>query len=266
MADALRVEKDGPVVTLTINRPDMRNPLGEDGDGALFTSVVNEINADRSVRCVILTGAGSAFSAGGNVKRMQERQAPFGGPGAHIADSYRTGIHLIVKALWNLQVPAIAAVNGPAIGLGNDVACLCDMRIAAESAVMGSTFLKVGLIPGDGGAWLLPRIIGSARANELLFTGKVIDAKTAESWGLVNMVVPDDALMDEAQKMAADVCKQSTEVLRSAKRLLRAGQTTGFETIMEMSATTQALMHQSDDHIEAVTAMLEKRAAQYTDK
>jgi len=159
-----------------------------------------------------------------------------------------------------------STVNGPAIGLGNDVACLCDMRIAAESAVMGSTFLKVGLIPGDGGAWLLPRIIGSARANELLFTGKLIDAKTAESWGLVNMVVPDDALMDEAQKMAADVCKQSTEVLRSAKRLLRAGQTTGFETIMEMSATTQALMHQSDDHIEAVTAMLEKRAAQYTDK
>ncbi|MDB2575473.1 enoyl-CoA hydratase-related protein [Alphaproteobacteria bacterium] len=217
-------------------------------------------------RCVILTGAGSAFSAGGNVKAMQKREGPFGGAGAHIADGYRRGIHQIVKSLWGLEVPAIAAVNGPAIGLGNDVACLCDMRIASEKAIFGATFLKIGLIPGDGGAWLLPRIIGGARAAELLFTGKTISADEALGWGLVSQVVSDDKLLETAHDMAHQVAEQSAEALRAAKRLMRHGQNSSFETIMEMSANAQALMHLSDDHNEAVSAMLEKRPAEYKDK
>ena len=129
----LDYDQQGHCVTLTINRPDMRNALGEPGDGDVFADASARINQDRSVRCVILTGAGSAFSAGGNIKAMQAGRAPFGGPGVHIADSYRQGIHRIVRSLWQLEVPAIAAVNGPAIGLGNDVASLCDIRIAAKS-------------------------------------------------------------------------------------------------------------------------------------
>lgn len=262
----LDVSQQGHIVTLTINRPNMRNALGEPGDGQVFCDTVDKINADRNVRCVILTGAGSAFSAGGNVKAMQQREGTFAGPPAHIAEGYRTGIHQIVKSLWRLEVPAIAAVNGPAIGLGNDVACLCDMRIAAQSAIFGATFLKIGLIPGDGGAWLLPRIIGSARAAELLFTGNVITADEAAKWGLVSQVVSDDKLLETAHGVASDIVRQSTESLRAAKRLMRHGQNAGFETIMEMSANAQALMHMSDDHVEAVSAMLEKRSAEYHDK
>ena len=262
----LEVRQQGHIVTLTINRPDMRNALGEPGDGQFFFDAVAAINADRNVRCVILTGAGSAFSAGGNIKAMQQREGPFGGPAAHIADGYRRGIHQIVKSLWGLEVPAIAAVNGPAIGLGNDVACLCDMRIAAQDARLGATFLKVGLIPGDGGAWLLPRLIGHARASELLFTGKTISAAEALEWGLVSQVVSGDKLIETAQSMAEEVVKQGPEALRAAKRLLRHGQNVGFETLMEMSANAQALMHVSDDHHEAVSAMLEKRSAEYQDK
>ena len=262
----LDFDQQGHIVTLTINRPDMRNALGELGDGGVFSDAVARINADREVRCVILTGAGSAFSAGGNVKAMQKREGPFGGAGAHIADGYRRGIHQIVKSLWGLAVPAIAAVNGPAIGLGNDVACLCDMRIASEKAIFGATFLKVGLIPGDGGAWLLPRIIGGARASELLFTGKTISADEALTWGLVSQVVSDDKLLETAQDTAHQVAAQSAEALRSAKRLMRHGQTADFATIMEMSANAQALMHLSEDHTEAVSAMLEKRSAEYKDK
>ena len=262
----LDVNQQGHIVTLTINRPDMRNALGEPGDGQVFSEIIGNINADRSVRCVILTGAGSAFSAGGNIKAMQQRDGPFGGTPAHVADGYRRGIHQIVKSLWGLEVPAIAAVNGPAIGLGNDVACLCDMRIAAESAIFGATFLKIGLIPGDGGAWLLPRMIGQARAAELLFTGNTISAATALQWGLVSQVVSDDKLQQSAQAMAEDIVRQSAESLRAAKRLMRHGQTAGFETVMEMSANAQALMHVSDDHVEAITAMLEKRPADYQDK
>ena len=260
---ALLFEKSGPVVTLTINRPDARNPLGEEGDGDLFANAAARINADRDVRCAILTGAGKAFSAGGNLKSMRERSGSFAGAGVHIRERYRNGIHRLVKALWTLEVPLIAAVNGPAIGLGNDVACLADMRIAADSAIFGATFLKVGLVPGDGGAWILPRTIGHARAAELFFTGDTIDAQTALSWGLISKVVPADTLMDEARTLAQRVCRQPPDVLRMTKKLMREGQGVSFDTIMEMSAAMQSLAHLTADHGEAVAAFFEKRTPDF---
>jgi enoyl-CoA hydratase/carnithine racemase len=260
---ALLFEKSGPVVTLTLNRPDARNPLGEDGDGDLFAEACGRINADRDVRCVILTGAGKAFSAGGNLKSMRERSGTFSGVGVHIRERYRGGIHRLVRALWTVEVPMIAAVNGPAIGLGNDVACLADLRIAADTAIFGATFLKIGLVPGDGGAWILPRTIGHARAAELFFTGDTIDAATALSWGLVSRVVPGATLMDEARALAARICRQPPDVLRMTKKLMRDGQNTSFDTIMEMSASMQAIAHLTKDHHEAVAAFFDKREGQY---
>ena len=260
---ALLFEKNGPVVQLTINRPDTRNPLGEEGDGELFAEACARINADREVRCVILTGAGSAFSAGGNVKAMRERSGSFAGAGVHIRERYRNGIHRIVRSLWGVEVPMIAAVNGPAIGLGNDVACLADMRIAADNAIFGATFLRIGLVPGDGGAWILPRTIGHARAAELFFTGDTIDAQTALSWGLVSRVVPAAQLMDDADALAARVCRQPPDVLRMTKRMMRESQSVSFDTIMEMSAAMQSLAHLTEDHHEAVAAFFEKRPGDF---
>jgi enoyl-CoA hydratase/carnithine racemase len=260
---ALLFEKSGPVVTLTINRPDTRNPLGEEGDGELFADAAARINADRDVRCVILTGAGKAFSAGGNLKSMRERSGTFAGVGVHIRERYRNGIHRLVRALWGIEVPMIAAVNGPAIGLGNDVACLADMRLAADSAIFGATFLKIGLVPGDGGAWILPRTIGHARAAELFFTGDTIDAATAAQWGLVSRVVPADTLMDEARALAVRICRQPPDVLRMTKKLMREGQSASFDTIMEMSAAMQSIAHLTADHGEAGAAFFEKRPAEY---
>jgi enoyl-CoA hydratase/carnithine racemase len=260
---ALLFEKSGPVVTLTINRPDMRNPLGEEGDGELFADAAERINADREVRCAILTGAGTAFSAGGNVKAMRDRSGAFAGAGVHIRERYRRGIHRIVRSLWGIEVPLIAAVNGPAIGLGNDVACLADMRIAADTAIFGATFLKIGLVPGDGGSWILPRTIGHARAAELFFTGDTIDAQTALAWGLVSRVVPTAKLMEEASALAARIVRQAPDVLRMTKRMMREGQTVSFDTIMEMSAALQSLAHLTEDHQEAVAAFFEKRAPSY---
>jgi enoyl-CoA hydratase/carnithine racemase len=256
---ALLSEKNGSVVTLTINRAESRNPLGEEGDGDLFAAACAAINADRDVRCAILTGAGPAFSAGGNVKAMRERSGSFAGAGVHIRDRYRNGIHRIVKSLWHLEVPLIAAVNGPAIGLGNDVACLADMRIAADTAIFGATFLKIGLVPGDGGSWILPRVIGHARAAELFFTGDTIDAPTALSWGLISRVVPAAALMEEANKLAAKIARQPPDVLRMTKKMMREGQNVSFDVVMEMSAAYQALAHLTEDHKEAVNAFFEKR-------
>jgi enoyl-CoA hydratase/carnithine racemase len=257
----LTFEKRGHVAILTLNRPESMNALGAAGDGDQVRDICDAVNADREIRAVVLTGAGRAFSAGGDVKAMQAREGAFGGSGVTIRDGYRNNIHRVVRSIYNLEVPSIAAVNGAAIGLGCDVACMTDIRIAADTAKFGVTFLKLGLIPGDGGAWLLPRTIGMSRASELLFTGDVIDAKTAADWGLVSRVVAPEALMDEALALAGKIAAQPPHALRLAKSLLKQGQTTTYDTLMEMSAAAQAISHLTEDHMEGVNALLEKRAA-----
>ncbi|MDP2260695.1 MAG: crotonase/enoyl-CoA hydratase family protein [Caulobacter sp.] len=254
-------EKRGHIAILTLNRPDAMNALGAPGDGDQVAAACAAINADREIRAVVLTGAGRAFSAGGDVKAMKAREGAFAGNGVELRDGYRNNIHRVVRSIYGLEVPSIAAVNGPAIGLGCDVACMTDIRIAAEGARFGVTFLKLGLIPGDGGAWLLPRTIGMSRASELLFTGDVIDAATAEKWGLVSKVVPAGTLMDEAIALAERIAQQPPHALRLAKSLLKHGQTTSYDTLMEMSAAAQAISHLTDDHMEGVEALLEKRPA-----
>ena len=256
----LTIEKRGHVAILTLNRPDAMNALGMPGDGDQIQAVCEEINADAEVRCVVLTGAGRAFSAGGDVKAMKAREGAFGGSGVQIRDGYRRNIHRVVRSIYGLEVPSIAAINGAAIGLGMDVACMTDIRIAADTAKMGVTFLKLGLIPGDGGAWLLPRTIGMSRAAEMLFTGDVIDAKTAAEWGLVSRVVLAADLMAEAVALAEKIAQQPPHALRLAKTLLKQGQTASYDTLMEMSAAAQAISHLTEDHMEGVDAILEKRA------
>ncbi len=255
----IKLEKRGAIAILTLNRPEAMNALGEPGDGDAIAAACAEVNADRALRCAILTGAGKAFSAGGNVKAMQNRTGAFGGSPVQVRDGYRNNVHRIVSSLFNLELPLIAAVNGAAIGLGCDVACMADIRISSDNAKYGVTFLKLGLIPGDGGAWLLPRVIGMSRACELLFTGNLIDANTAKDWGLVSKVVPGDQLMAEAMALATQIAKQPPHSLRVAKQLLRHGTQATYDTIMEMSAAAQGLMHHTKDHEEGVAAILEKR-------
>ena len=259
----IKLEKSGPIATLTLTRPDMMNALGQEGDGPAVAAACAEIEADPAIRVAILTGEGKAFSAGGDVKAMRDRKGAFGGSPNDIRNGYRRNIHLVVKSLYNLEVPLIAAVNGAAIGLGCDVACMADVRIAADHAKFGVTFLKLGLIPGDGGAWLMPRIIGASRAAELLFTGNVIGADQAAEWGLISRVVPADTLMDEALALAESIAAQPPQSLRLAKTLLRHGTLSSYDTIMEMSAASQALMHHTEDHIEGVDAILEKRTPEF---
>lgn len=260
----LKVETAGHITTLTLDRPNTMNPLGAPGDGDAFAAACEAINADMAIRCVILTGAGRAFSAGGDIKAMKERTGNFGGNGAEIADGYRNNIHKVLRALYGLRVPLIAAVNGPAIGLGCDLACLADMRIASDKAKFGVTFLKLGIIPGDGGTWILPRIIGEARAAELFYTGEVIDAATALDWGLVSRVVADEALMDEAKALANTVAAMPPHALRQAKNLMRQGRSVSYDTALEMAANAQGLMHLTEDHAEGVDALLGKRAPDFT--
>ena len=256
----VKLEKRGHVAVITLDRPDSMNALGAPGDGDEVARVCEEVNSDNDIRCVVLTGAGRAFSAGGDVKAMKAREGAFAGNGVAVRDGYRKNIHRIVRAIYGLEVPSIAAVNGAAIGLGCDVACMTDIRIAADTAKFGVTFLKLGLIPGDGGAWLMPRTIGMSRAAELLFTGDVIDAAKAAEWGLVSKAVPAADPMGEALALAERIAAQPPHALRMAKSLLKHGQTASYDTLMEMSATAQAIAHHTEDHMEGVNAILEKRA------
>ncbi|MCK0129655.1 crotonase/enoyl-CoA hydratase family protein [Erythrobacter sp. F6033] len=259
----LQTTRDGPVTTLTIDRADTMNPLGAPGDGEEFRAACDAINRDIDVRCVILTGAGRAFSAGGDIKAMQSKTGTFGGSTPAISDGYRDNIHMMLRALHAIRVPVIAAVNGPAIGLGCDVSCLADIRIASDKAKFGVTFLKLGIIPGDGGTWILPRVIGMSRASELFYTGDVIGAQQAQDWGLVSRVVPHDDLLAEAQEMATKIAAMPPHSLRQSKMLLRQGTQVNYDTALEMAANTQAMMHTTGDHAEGVAALIEKRAATF---
>jgi enoyl-CoA hydratase/carnithine racemase len=266
MSDAVLYAQDGHVVTLTMNRPDVRNAIGDLDDLDHFVALLNKASADRSVRAVILTGAGSAFAAGGNVKAMREKSGMFGGGAAAVRENYRRTVQHLAKALWNVEVPTIAAVNGPAVGQGCDLACLCDIRIAARSAKFSVPFLKLGLVPGDGGAWLFPRVVGRSRAAEMFYTGDMIDAETAAEWGLASRVVEDATLMDEAMKTARKIAGNPPDVLRMTKRLLRDSEGASFETIMDLSSAMQSICHQTEDHGEAIEAFFEKRQGEYKGK
>ncbi len=259
----LLLDMSGQVARLTLNRPETRNPLGQSGDGERFRQAAAAINGNKNLRCVIMTGAGRAFSAGGDLKAMREKSGDFGGNPLELRDHYRESIHGIIRAMWNIEVPIIGAINGPAIGLGNDVASLCDIRIAASSARFGATFLKMGLLPGDGGAWLLPRHIGWSRAAQLFFTGELVDAQTACSWGLVSEVVEDADLMPRVEALAAQICQQPPQALRMTKKLMRDGTMASFDAVMEMSAALQVTLQHTEDHMEAVNAFFEKREPEF---
>jgi enoyl-CoA hydratase/carnithine racemase len=258
MTKFLDYRQDGAIVTLTMNQPETRNPLTGNSAVEEFVAACDRIAADMSVKVVVLTGAGTAFSSGGNVKDMRrffEQEIP---PLA-IRDEYRRGIQRLPLALHNLEVPTIAAVNGPAIGAGCDLACMCDMRIASESAKFAESFVKVGIIPGDGGAWLLPRVVGLSKASEMAFTGEAIDAAEALRCGLVSQVVSSEKLMDAAYALAGRIAVNPGPTLRMTKKLLREGQHLRLNSLLELSAAFQALAHKTPQHQEAVTAFVKKR-------
>jgi enoyl-CoA hydratase/carnithine racemase len=264
MSDYVTYEQDGHIVTLTLNAPDKRNAVSTFADCDAVVAAVHRVNRDRSVRAVILTGAGTAICAGGDLKAMRDRRGIIEGSHADLRENYRRGVQAMANALYDCDAPTIAAVNGPAIGLGLDVACMCDMRIASEKASFAESFVKVGIVPGDGGAWLLPRVVGMSVACEMSFTGDVLTPQEAKEVRLVSRVVPHEELMDAARALAGRIAANPPEMVRMTKRLLREGQHTRLSTLLEMSAAFQALAHSTEDHKEAVGAMLEKRKPTFT--
>ncbi|MBE0612819.1 MAG: crotonase/enoyl-CoA hydratase family protein [Burkholderiales bacterium] len=255
-------EQDGGVVVLTLNEPTTRNAISPAIVKALV-ECTERINSDLSVGCVILTGAGKGFSSGGNVKHMKGRSGLFGGSPADIRRSYQQGIQRIPLAMYGLEAPSIAAVNGAAVGAGCDLASMCDIRIAGRSASFAESFLRVGLVSGDGGAWFLPRAVGMSKACEMTFTGDFVEADEALRIGLVSKVVDDEKLMDEALTLARRIAAQPVHSLRLTKRLLRDSQQASLATALEMASAMQALAQHTEDQHEAVLAFSEKRPPKF---
>lgn len=250
----VRLERNGPWAVLTLDNPATGNTITEQPMVDALVAAIDAVQADADVRALILTGAGSVFSSGGNLKHMRERSSTFAGDAAQVAENYRRGIQRVPLAFQRLEVPTIAAINGPAVGAGCDLALMCDMRIASTRAFLAESFVRVGIIPGDGGAWLLPRAVGWSRACEMAFTGEAIDAQTALHWGLVSQVVAPEALMDAARGLAQRICVNPPRAVRQTKRLMREGQRMELASLLELSAALQGAAHQSADHARALAA------------
>ncbi len=256
MTDILHFEQDEQgIVTLTMDYPPTRNALTGSGLVDAFLAAFHRIQTEHTARVVIITAKGSVFSSGGSIDEM-ERQLRPEFTSAVLRHEYREGIQRLPLALHNLEVPTIAAVNGHAIGAGFDLACMCDIRIASENAKMAESFVKLGIIPGDGGAWFLPRLVGPARAAELALTGDMFSARQALEWGIVSRVVPAESLMEEARSLAGRIAANPPESVRMAKRLLRESQFTRLHSHLEMCAAFQAIAHKSPQHAEAVEAFM----------
>ncbi|MFT4126711.1 MAG: crotonase/enoyl-CoA hydratase family protein [Gordonia sp. (in: high G+C Gram-positive bacteria)] len=248
MTAPLIVTTSGHVQTWTIDRQDVGNAITGLDVIEAFEAAVDQANRNLDVRAVILTGAGKIFSAGGNVKEMADRQGMFGLDPRAQRRAYVDSIQRIPRALARLEVATIAAVNGAAVGAGCDLALMCDIRVASERASFAESFVQIGLIPGDGGTWFLPRAIGYERAALMTLTGDRIDAATAKEWNLVSTLVPHDELLPAATGIAERIAANPSEALRMAKRLLAESRTGALESVLGMAAAMQPLAHLDPEH------------------
>lgn len=259
----LTYTKTGHTATITLDRPDARNAYSE----AMVASLIRAIDRaedDDDVRSVILTGNGRSFSAGGDLKLMRAHAGMFSGDAVHLRSNYLRGIHRIPRRLARFDKPIIAAINGHAIGAGLDLTCMCDLRIATARARFGSTFVKVGLIPGDGGAYLLSRTIGLPRALDLILTGRIIDAQEALQLGLLHAVVPDgDDLLAAAQQRADLINANAPLAVRLAKSAAYQAHDMTLDQALTLAATYQGIVQNTQDHDEGVQAILDKRAPDF---
>jgi enoyl-CoA hydratase/carnithine racemase len=262
MSDPLLLETidDQGVMTLTLNHDPTRNALTGNGLAEALLDAFARIETNPKVKVLILTAQGKVFSSGGSFNEMARQIEPEVSSAA-LRQEYRHGIQRLPLALYQLEIPTIAAVNGMAIGAGCDLACMCDIRIASETASFAESFVKVGIIPGDGGAWFLPRIIGMARAVEMSMTGEPVDASTALAWGLVSRVVPQSHLQTAALELAHKMTHTSSDVIRMTKRLLREGQHSSLANLLELSAAYQAIAHKTPEHAEIVRAFMARKSS-----
>jgi enoyl-CoA hydratase/carnithine racemase len=261
--DEVKVERRETTLVITLNRPEVKNALVEE----MYVGVADalyEASRDLSVRSVVLTGAGDAFCSGVDTRRIAKREGVFEGDSAPLTRfNYTNGVQRMSQAFHACEVPIIAAVNGVALGLGFDLTIQSDIRIAAETAVFSEAFVTFGLIPGDGGFWYLPRIVGYSRAVEMTVTGRRIDAATALDWGLVSKVTPAGGALNAALDLADEIAQRPPHTVRLSKRLIRNAAETSLQAALDMGAMAQAVLTGSVDQKEAAAALFARRPGDF---
>ncbi len=250
----VEVTRAGAVLTIALNRPDKLNAF-DSATHQGFAGALGEA-ADREVRAVVLTGSGRGFCVGQDLAELSEGERD-------VAALLRGRWNRHVLGLRRLEKPVLAAVNGPAAGAGLSLACACDLRIAADSAVFVPAFVNVGLVPDTGGSWLVPRLLGYARAFEWMCSGRKIGADEALAWGLVSEVVPVADVLARAQERAAELAALPTRAIAMTKRLFERAASSRLEDQLELEAQLQLAATRTEDFAEGVAAFLEKREPRF---
>jgi 2-(1,2-epoxy-1,2-dihydrophenyl)acetyl-CoA isomerase len=258
--ETVEVRIEDSVAEITLNRPERLNAW-TDQFGQELRKALLEDAADPSVRAVLVTGAGRGFSSGADLKEMLERGADEQPP--EVGDMLRERYHPIIKGIRELPKPVVAAVNGPAVGIGCSLALACDLIWAAESAIFGLAFVNIGLVPDGGSTFLVPVAVGKARALEMALLGEPVPAPQALDWGLINRVVPDGQLMDEARGLARKLAAGPTRSYANSKRALNNSVMRIMDEQLELEAEIQGEMTKSADFVEGVSAFVQKREPQF---
>ena len=274
----LKVTRDQGVLTMTLHDPDTRNALGQEMSREIFEEL-DRFESTPEDRVLLITGTEPSFCSGANVRRfnrdIEERQEsethsgeplPWGRMEARLGSRERQDRSLapqVVLRIQELQKPSIAAVNGYAMGVGMGISLACDIRIASEKAVFSEAFVRMGLIPGDGSSWQLPRLIGLSNTFLLQYTGDRVDGAEAYRMGIVSKVVPHEELMATSMELASRLAQGATRSMSLIKYLAHKSQETGFRESLEIAHTAQELARQTEDHREAVRAFLEKRKPEF---
>jgi enoyl-CoA hydratase/carnithine racemase len=247
-------ENQGNIALITLNRPEAKNAFSPEMI-RLWREYLEEAKADDAVRVIVVTGKGDTFCSGGDIREMADGKLRSWDMKRYLWE----GVHRIVLSLEDLDKPIIAAINGAAMGAGLDMAIMCDLRVASEKAKLAETYIAIGLVPGDGGAYFLPKLVGTSKALELLLTGDVLSAEDALGLGIVNRVVPHDRLMEETMRLAKQISKQPPLAVRMIKRAVYQAQTSSLRAHLDYISSQLSLLSETDDHIEAARAFLEKR-------
>ena len=253
----IKVTDEKAVRVITLNRPEIRNAItGLDMLDELLDAL-DEAEQNPETLVAVLNAEGPAFSAGGNVKEMAAKTGLFGGNPAELTEKYRATIQQLTRFMTTTDLVTIAEVNGPAVGAGFDLVLGCDLRYGSRNAKFAHTFIEMGIIPGDGGAWLLPRVVGWQRATELALTARFIGSAEAEKYGVLLEVVPEDKLAAHVMEVANTIASKPAPAVVMAKRLLRQARSMDLDGFLEFSAALQAIAHATPEHSEAVATYVE---------
>lgn len=258
----LLVEKKDYSLWVTLNRPEASNAYSIEMVKSLV-EVLKHADTDTDIRVIVITGAGKNFCAGGDVKAMRSKTGMFAGESNELREAYQVGIQQIPLTLSQLKTPVIAMVNGAAVGAGCDLACMCDLRIASSEAIFAETFAKVGLVPGDGGAFFLTRLIGFGKAMEMFLTCKNILAEEALKIGLVNQVVLPEDLKNKTQELADHLAALPPIALQMTKKSVIHAYHNDLNSHLELMAAYQGITQRSSDHFRALDGMIEKKKVEF---